>query len=138
MSRVRTGGCLCGAVRYRVDGPMRHVVACHCKQCRRTSGHHVAASAAARKDVAIDGPVTWYASSPAARRGFCATCGANLFWERAGANVLSIFAGGLDDPTGLRLARHIHVADRGDYYTISDGAPQSPGPYPDTMDWSGR
>ncbi|MGO1081292.1 GFA family protein [Inquilinus sp. CA228] len=41
----QTGGCLCGAVRYRVTGPLRPVVACHCSQCRRTSGHVAAFTA---------------------------------------------------------------------------------------------
>ena len=36
------GGCLCGAVRYEIRGPLRGVIACHCSQCRRTSGHYVA------------------------------------------------------------------------------------------------
>ncbi len=40
-----TGGCLCGAVRYELQGRLRAVVACHCGQCRRTSGHYVAATA---------------------------------------------------------------------------------------------
>ena len=43
---THTGGCLCGGVRYEVDGPLRDVVACHCSQCRRTSGHFVAATRA--------------------------------------------------------------------------------------------
>ena len=47
----QTGGCLCGAVRYRVAGPLRDVVACHCGQCRRSSGHHAAATAARRGDL---------------------------------------------------------------------------------------
>lgn len=125
MSTARSGGCLCGAVRYRVTGPLRGVVACHCGQCRRSSGHHVAATAARREDVVITGEVTWYASSPEARRGFCARCGSNLFWERPGSGGISIFAGSLDLPTGLRLKGHIHVAGKGDYYEIADGLPQA-------------
>lgn len=121
-----TGGCLCGAVRYRVTGPLRPVVACHCTQCRKTSGHHVAATAAARGDVAITGAVRWFASSAAARRGFCPVCGSNLFWDGPGAH-LSIFAGGLDGDAGVRLAGHIFCADKGSYYRIVDGLPQWPG-----------
>ncbi len=127
MSAVRSGGCLCGAVSYRVTGPLRDVVACHCGQCRRTSGHHVAATAVARDAVLIDGAVTWYASSPDARRGFCGRCGSNLFWERPGSGRISIFAGTLEAPTGLRLKGHIFVADKGDYYEIADGLPQAVG-----------
>jgi hypothetical protein len=127
----RTGGCLCGAVRYRVTGPLRPVVACHCGQCRRTSGHHVAATSALKEDVDVTGAVTWYASSDAARRGFCPVCGSNLFWERPDGARLSIFAGTLDAPTGLRLKGHIFVADKGDYYEISDGLPLAAGADPD-------
>lgn len=127
------GSCLCGAVQYRVTGPLRPVVACHCRQCRKTSGHHVAATGAARDAVEIVGPVRWYASSATARRGFCATCGANLFWDGPGAH-LSIFAGTLDGDPGVRVAGHIFCADKGAYYEITDGLPQTPGDDPDMPD----
>lgn len=117
-----TGSCICGQVKYSVSGPLRPVVACHCKQCRKTSGHHVAATSAARTGIAITGQVTWYASSKAAQRGFCGTCGSNLFWDGAGKNM-SIFAGTLDGATGLKLIGHIYCADKGDYYEILDGLP---------------
>ena len=116
------GSCLCGAVTYRVTGPLRPVVACHCLQCRKTSGHYVAATSALREDVEITGEVRWYASSETAKRGFCPTCGSNLFWDGPGVN-LSIHAGGLDGETGLSLAGHIFCADKGDYYPISDDLP---------------
>jgi hypothetical protein len=120
------GGCLCGAIRYRVAGPLRSVVACHCSQCRRSSGHHVAATAARRADVTIEGEVAWYESSSRARRGFCPKCGSNLFWAGADPDRLSIFAGTLDSPTGLVMTGHIFVADKGDYYEITDGLPAAP------------
>ena len=103
---------------------MRPVIACHCTQCRQTSGHHVAATSAPREAVGIEGEVRWYISSATARRGFCPVCGSNLFWDGPGAN-LSIFAGTLDTPTGLRLAGHIFTGDKGDYYEIADGLPQA-------------
>lgn len=118
-----TGSCLCGAVTYEVTGPLRPVVACHCRQCRKTSGHHVAATSAAREHVRIKGDVSWFASSESAKRAFCPICGSNLFWDGPGSH-LSIFAGTLDSPTGLRMAGHIFCADKGDYYEIADGLPQ--------------
>ena len=123
-----SGGCLCGAVRYRVSGPLRPVVACHCGQCRRTSGHHVAATQAYRADLAIEGSqaITWYRASEAARRGFCKLCGGQLFWDPEGTETVSIFAGSLDQPSGLQLAEHIFVADKADYYEIADGLPRRP------------
>ena len=127
---MMTGGCLCGAVTYTVTGPLRPVVACHCVQCRKTSGHHVAATSAPRETIGIAGDLTWYTSSDTARRAFCGTCGSNLFWDGGGAN-LSIFAGTLDGDTNLKTAGHIFVADKGDYYDIVDGRPQAAQDDPD-------
>ena len=121
-----SGGCLCGGVRYRVDGALEDVGACHCSQCRRTTGHYFAATACDRSALTFeaDGTLAWYQSSPAARRGFCSRCGSSLFWERIGEGRIDILAGTLDQPTGLKMTDHIYVADKGDYYDIADGLPQ--------------
>lgn len=126
MTEIRTGGCSCGAVRYRIEGPVRPVVGCHCHQCRRQSGHYFAATAADRSDVTIEGEeaITWYPSSPEAKRGFCSRCGSALFWDWPGRGRLSILAGSVDEPTGLQFIGHIFVAEKGDYYEITDGLPQ--------------
>jgi hypothetical protein len=128
---ARSGGCLCGAVRYRVNGPLRAVVMCHCTQCRRTSGHFMAATAARRADFALtaDAQLRWYESSEQAQRGFCARCGSTLFWQAKGRDYISIAAGSLDDTRDLSTAAHIFVADKGHYYEIEPGAPQSPDGY---------
>ncbi|MGR3485969.1 MAG: GFA family protein [Paracoccaceae bacterium] len=123
---LHAGSCLCGAVRYATPGPLRPIVACHCGQCRKTSGNFVAATSAPRDTLRIDGEVTWFASSATARRGFCATCGSNLFWDGAGAN-LSIHAGTLDGDPGVRLRGHIYVADKGAWYDIEGELPQFEG-----------
>ncbi len=118
-----TGGCLCGAVRYEVRGPLRPVVNCHCAQCRRSHGHVAAYTAAARADLVLteDRGLKWYASSKQARRGFCGDCGASLFWEPLGEERIAIAAGGIDAPSGLETVRHIFTAHKGDYYEITDG-----------------
>lgn len=121
-----TGGCICGAVTYEVTSELRPVIACHCTQCRKTSGHHVAATSAPRDAVEITGSVTWYTSSETARRGFCGICGSNLFWDGPGTH-LSIFAGTLDGDPGVRLIGHIFCADKGAYYDLTDDLPQAPG-----------
>lgn len=122
-----TGSCLCGAVTYRLKGPLGPVIACHCAQCRKTSGHYVAATSARREDVEVSGEVRWYASSPGARRGFCPTCGSSLFWDPNDGARLSIHAGTVDQAEGLELAGHIFTADKGAYYPISDPLPQVAG-----------
>ena len=128
-SATQTGQCLCGAVKYEVRNLDSEAVACHCGQCRRQSGHYFASAMTTRADLTIteDRGLKWYKSSAAARRGFCAECGAILFWESATDDSTAISAGSLDLPTGLRLARHIFVDDKSDYYEIDDGLPQFAG-----------
>jgi hypothetical protein len=123
------GGCLCGRVRYRVTGPLRQVVNCHCSQCRRTHGHFAAYTNADKHHVEIieDGSLKWYPSSDTARRGFCGECGSSLFWEPAGGDTLGIAAGTLDSPTGLRTIAHLYIGDRSDYYDLDDDLPHFPG-----------
>lgn len=127
---ISSGGCLCGGIRYFVRGPLRDVIACHCSQCRKTSGHFVAATGAESDRVTIekDATLVWFASSAGAERGFCGRCGASLFWRalQDADGWLSIMAGTVDPPTGLKLKQHIFVADKSDYYEITDGAPQDP------------
>ncbi len=140
MSAVQTadasGSCLCGAVRYEVRGPLRPVVYCHCSQCRRTSGHYVAASACDADDLTLlaDQSLRWYDSSPQAQRGFCATCGGNLFWRPKEGDHVSIMAGTIDLPTGVRAIAHIHTDSASDYHVIADGLPQYADAGPDDLD----
>jgi hypothetical protein len=110
---LRAGGCMCGAVRYEVHGPLRPIVMCHCSQCRRVTGHFMAATAARRSDFKLlsADELQWYKSSHEARRGFCGRCGSTLFWDGNGLDYLSIAAGTLDDASGLAVACHIFVAD---------------------------
>ncbi|MEX0344021.1 MAG: GFA family protein [Rhizobiaceae bacterium] len=129
MSNERSGGCLCGKVTFRVTGPLRDVIACHCGQCRKQSGHYYAATNAQQTDVEINdgGSLRWYRASDFALRGFCGECGSALFWKRDDAEDISILAGSFDRPSELKLVSHIFVADKGDYYEINDGLPQYAG-----------
>lgn len=122
----RTGGCLCGAVRYRLVGPVRDVLACHCHSCRRGSGHYVAATAVPRAQLRVQGEPRWFLVGPHARRGFCANCGSFLFWDDPRRSTIGILAGTLDAPTGLSLRAHIFTAEKGDYYDIPEQVPQHP------------
>lgn len=125
-AETHTGRCNCGAVRFTTSGPLRDVVACHCSQCRRQTGLYFAATAIADDRIAIEGAdaITWYEASSFAGRGFCRHCGSALFWKRKGSDVVSILAGAFDAPSGLQIASHIFVADKGDFYCIADGTPQ--------------
>ncbi|MGE4246902.1 MAG: GFA family protein [Parvibaculaceae bacterium] len=117
------GSCLCGAVAYEVDGLLRNVIGCHCRQCRKTTGHFLAATAASLDDFRLtrDEGLAWYTSSEQAKRGFCRICGSTLFWQRAERGYIAIAAGSLDGTTGLKIEGHIFCADKGDYYELHDG-----------------
>lgn len=120
-----TGSCLCGAVTFQGNKGPDALRACHCGQCRRWSGHIWAGTDS--RDLSIDGPVRWFRSSEQAERGFCPECGSSLFWHAIGADRIDVAPGTIDPPTGLTLAGHIFVADKGDYYDIADSLPQSAG-----------
>lgn len=123
-----TGSCLCGAVRYQVDGPLRDVVNCHCRQCLRQHGHIGAYTAAPRDELSVtEGRgLKWYRSSHRVRRGFCGECGSTLFWDPRDRETVSIAAGTLDQPAGLKTVAHIFTADLAGYYTIDDTLPRHP------------
>lgn len=127
MSAVTTGSCNCGAVRFTCAEPLTDATACHCTQCRKQSGHYFAGANLPKAALQITGAenITWYRSSEKVRRGFCATCGAWLFWEPIFRDWTSVALGSLDGASGLALERHIFVAHKGDYYTIDDGLPQN-------------
>lgn len=120
-----TGGCACGAVRFETTGPTRPVIACHCGTCRRTSGHYWAATQVYESNFKLveDRGLKWFQSSQAARRGFCTECGGSLFFQRPETGRISLAAGSIDSPTGLREVEHICVTEAGDYYRIDDGLP---------------
>lgn len=126
MNTMRTGSCLCGAVRFRTRGVLRGVIYCHCSQCRKQSGHFVAATNSKDADIVIEGAdrLSWYGASDVAKRGFCGTCGSLLFWKHKDLDSISIMAGSFDTPSDLAGESHIFVGDKGDYYEICDGLPQ--------------
>jgi hypothetical protein len=124
------GSCLCGCVRLDIEGNLeRAPEACHCTQCRKHSGHFLAAVNVRRSALTIHGAdhATWYRSSEKAQRGFCSNCGSTLFWNPTldGYEWIAVAMGTLDAPSGVRLAKHTFVGDKGDYYDIADGVPQS-------------
>jgi hypothetical protein len=114
-------------VSFEVTGSLPGPDACHCSQCRKTSGHYWASTDVPRAALTVHGAnnVTWFRSSEKVRRGFCSTCGSALFWDPTGKDWIGIGMGAFDSPTGTRLRIHIYVADKGDYYDIADGLPQN-------------
>jgi len=124
--------CLCGQITLTIDGPFEHAPeACHCGQCRKHSGHYLVAVNVRRDALHVSGEehVRWYESSDKVRRGFCGTCGSTLFWDPMieGYQYTAVALGLFDEPTGLRIAKHTFVGDKGDYYDLPDDAVVSDG-----------
>ncbi|WP_299948284.1 GFA family protein [uncultured Ruegeria sp.] len=123
---MHTGSCLCGAVAYAIDGDLTPPNACHCGQCRKQSGHLWASTVTHQDNLSFTSSemLSWYRASDIAKRGFCSACGSFLFWQHNDEDTIAVSVGSLDEPTGLKLAQHIFVADKGDYYDIQDDLPQ--------------
>jgi hypothetical protein len=121
------GSCLCGAVSFEVAGSLPPPDACHCTQCRKWSGHVFASSDVPRAALTVRGEenLKWFASSIKVRRGFCATCGASLFFDPNGKDWMGVAMGAFDGPSAASLAIHIFVGEKGDYYEIADGVRQN-------------
>jgi hypothetical protein len=110
-----TGGCQCGAVRYRVTAEPQQVALCHCSDCRKSAGAPVVAWAGfAEADFAVTAgePVT-FNSSGATFRSFCGTCGTGLIFRNADflPGIVDIQSATLDDPEQLPPAAHIQAAE---------------------------
>ncbi|HSV71010.1 MAG TPA: GFA family protein [Methylibium sp.] len=133
-STILTGGCLCGAVRYRVAALAGPVLLCHCGQCRKAQGSAFAANVPVRTEdftlLAGAEALTAYASSPGKWRSFCRHCGAPIHSRRDSApGMLRLRVGSLDDGPAapLRPAGHIHVASKAAWWEIGDDLPRHPG-----------
>lgn len=124
---MHKGSCLCGAVTFTVAGDLAAPTACHCTKCRKHTGHYETGTDVKRDALTVSGEenVTWFWSSEKVRRGFCATCGSSLFFDPPQRDWIGIYMGAFDTPTHVKLAMHIFVADKGDYYDIADGLPQN-------------
>ena len=117
--------CLCKKVTIEVTGEIPPMDACHCGHCRKSSGHFGVGADIPRENVTIKGEenITWYESSDWARRGFCSTCGANLFFDPLNKEKvpwIGISMGAFDTPTSTHVKEHIFTKDKGDYYEITD------------------
>lgn len=123
---MHKGSCLCGAVTFEVTGDLPPPSACHCTQCRKHSGHFEASTDVPRSRVTIRGrdKVTWFRTEKV-QRGFCSTCGSSLFWDPIERDWIAIAMGAFDGPTHTKLEKHIFVANKGDYYDLTDGLPQN-------------
>lgn len=124
------GGCLCGAVRFRVEGPAVLAELCHCAMCRRAVGAPVVGLgtwARERFRWTAGEPVV-HASSDEAQRSFCGRCGTSLLFERLGArDTVDVTLASLDDPVPFAPTAHIWTMSRLPWLHLDDGLPEHEG-----------
>ena len=123
-ARVRTSGCLCGAVRYSVRGDPVHVVRCHCADCRKESGSAFTVFAEWPVEAfEMSGEISSYDG-----RGFCPRCGSRLLdttGADAGGTLIEIRIGSLDEaPFELTPEHEIWVKRRESWIPPVEGAAQ--------------
>ncbi len=135
MDDVKTGGCLCGGVRYEVSGPLLRAGHCHCSRCRRHSGTAVCTQARARAEhfKLLRGTdlLRVYRTPGHASKVFCAVCGSSLFGgEWPEGEEVSIRLGSFDGDPGIRPQYHLFVDSRAVWDEIRDDLPQHPAGLP--------
>lgn len=127
---MKKGSCLCDAISFEVKGKMGSADACHCKQCRKWTGHFLPSVEVSRDTLQVQGikHLKWYHSSAKVRRGFCAECGSSLFFDPIDQQKhqwIAIALGAFDTPVDVKLGMHIFVTEKGNYYELNDGLPQN-------------
>ncbi len=127
------GGCLCGAVRYRVTKAPLDSGYCHCRMCQKSSGAPLQASAEFPADAFafIRGEAKAYRSSPGALRHFCPTCGSQLTFRPAeNPTYVSVNLPTLDRPEVLSPRMHIWTMSRLPWFEVKDELPRYEGQGP--------
>ena len=125
------GGCLCGAVRYFITGPIRNIVYCHCSRCRKAQGSAFATNGiVAAEDFELTKGaqnLTSYASKPGRTRLFCRTCGSPIISKNdAAPDVVRVRIGTIESEIAERPMAHIFATSKADWEEITDELPQYP------------
>lgn len=124
-----TGGCACGAVRYRLEGAPMFVHCCHCRDCQRQTGTAFVLNALIETDrVDVMGELTRSAMPTDSGRPHgvdrCANCGTALWSEYGGlARLRFVRVGTLDEPSALTPDVHIYVRSKLPWITLPEGVP---------------
>ena len=128
-----TGGCLCGAVRFRVTPPTKWCAHCHCSLCRRAHGAAFVTWFGVERSrfelVAETDSLAWYRSTPQARRGFCSSCGSTLFFEGdRWPDEVHIALAHMDGPIDRQPKAHVFFDSHVDWVELADDLPRLGGP----------
>ena len=122
-----TGGCLCGAIRYEVNGDPVRVANCHCDDCRKATGSSFATNAFFKEEdvVVLQGSPKSYQhtadSGSTMTKQFCGDCGSQLFgFSSGGAGVKNIKVGTIDDASGIRPQINVFTSKALEFTHLSE------------------
>jgi len=118
MTAAATGGCLCGAVRYRVTGPVLASIICHCRTCRKASGAPSVGWLTVERPhfVLLTGRPAEFASSAGVTRGFCSACGTALTYRNdTSPDEIDVTTVSLDDPSWAPPTREVWLEHKLDW-----------------------
>ncbi|HEY0033940.1 MAG TPA: GFA family protein [Devosia sp.] len=120
-----TGGCQCGAVRYRVGVQPSNVHVCHCRMCQKAVGGPFAVICPVLKtDFAVTrGEIGWFHSSALARRGFCRDCGTPLIFDYPDFPDIGVLAGSFDQPDRVPPVVQYGIESRVHWWHGIEGLP---------------
>ncbi|MET0656788.1 MAG: GFA family protein [Steroidobacteraceae bacterium] len=122
------GTCLCGAVRYEIEGPLEMMVHCHCSMCRKHHGTpfstFVAGPLAGFRWIAGEKDIMHFASSAQGVRSFCRHCGSATPSIMEAAGQVGVPAGNLQGDLGIEPECHIFVGSKAPWYDITDSLPR--------------
>jgi hypothetical protein len=127
MADLRTGGCMCGAVRYEMNIDGHKTGNCHCRDCQKNSGAGFMpfTNVDAGQFRWINEPEGVAKASEKAVRRFCNECGTPMTWEGEGEeDRASISTGTFDDPSGIEISYEIYTRSRWPAFKPVDGARQ--------------
>ncbi len=121
-TKTHEGGCMCGSVRYRLQGPFTYSAHCHCRSCQRAAGAgYVTYSAVAPENFKIiEGEMTTYHSSPGVNRGFCNKCGTSLSYSGEDWTDYAIMTATLDDPGAAVPTTNAYTKDKQPWVTLDE------------------
>lgn len=121
-------GCLCGAVRYEIDGPFTMMMHCHCSMCRKHYGSlfgtSLGVASAAFSWLEATSEIVHYRATPAFERPFCRRCGSTVPGASEEEGYFNVPAGLLDASLSARPRSHIFVASRSALTTVDDALPR--------------
>ena len=125
-----TGSCLCGGIKYEIDGELGAVTNCHCSLCRKMSGSAFASGstipASSFRYIAGEDLLKQWESSPGYFREFCSRCGSPILKRKSkDPDNLRLRVGTLDSDPGIKISKHTHVSSKAPWVEIKDGLPQA-------------